>query len=193
MVLTVKDIAGRTYSREDFVFFWGHTDGRGRVPGKQCLSQWYEAPMVVRGVYYHCMEQYIMAEKARTFSDTATEELIMAERNQMEIKKLGRRVANYNDELWSAVRQDVSIRGNLAKFVQNEALGDYLLSTGNRILVEASPKDTIWGIGLAEDSPDAIVPSRWKGRNLLGFALMEVRRRLPEVLNDERLRDFIQE
>lgn len=182
-MLTVSDITNRKYTKNDFVFFWGHTDRLGTGVGKQCLSQWYMAPMTIDGVCYNCMEQYLMAEKARKFGDDDTESRIMAEYNQMAIKKLGRQVAGYDDEIWKADRQAISVRGNIYKFAQNPKLKEFLLSTGDKILVEASPKDRIWGIGLDENDQDATVPARWKGENLLGFALMEVREHLRRIEN----------
>jgi len=163
-----------TLNRDDFVFFWGHED-RGKGLTKVCLSQWYQCPFVVEGQYYNCAEQYMMAEKARIFGDEEIRQQILAEYSQMAMKKLGRKVRNYDDEIWKEKRFDVVVKGNIAKFSQNEKLLDFLLSTGNNILVEASPKDTVWGIGLDESSPEAIQPRKWKGENLLGFALMEVR------------------
>lgn len=163
-----------TLNRDDFVFFWGHED-RGKGLTKVCLSQWYQCPFVVEGQYYNCAEQYMMADKARIFGDEEIRQQILAEYSQMAMKKLGRKVRNYDDEIWKEKRFDVVVKGNIAKFSQNEKLLDFLLSTGNNILVEASPKDTVWGIGLDESSPEAIQPRKWKGENLLGFALMEVR------------------
>ena len=163
-----------TLNRDDFVFFWGHED-RGKGLTKVCLSQWYQCPFVVEGQYYNCAEQYMMAEKARIFGDEEIRQQILAEYSQMAMKKLGRKVRNYDDEIWKEKRFDVVVKGNIAKFSQNEKLLDFLLSTGNNILVDASPKDTVWGIGLDESSPEAIQPRKWKGENLLGFALMEVR------------------
>lgn len=163
-----------TLNRDDFVFFWGHED-RGKGLTKVCLSQWYQCPFVVEGQYYNCAEQYMMAEKARIFGDEEIRQQILAEYSQMAMKKLGRKVRNYDDEIWKEKRFDVVVKGNIAKFSQNEKLLDFLLSTGNNILVEASPKDTVWGIGLDESSPEAIQPRKWKGENLLGFALMDVR------------------
>ena len=163
-----------TLNRDDFVFFWGHED-RGKGLTKVCLSQWYQCPFVVEGQYYNCAEQYMMAEKARIFGDEEIRQQILAEYSQMAMKKLGRKVRNYDDEIWKEKRFDVVVKGNIAKFSQNEKLLDFLLSTGNNILVEASPKDTVWVIGLDESSPEAIQPRKWKGENLLGFALMEVR------------------
>ena len=163
-----------TLNRDVFVFFWGHED-RGKGLTKVCLSQWYQCPFVVEGQYYNCAEQYMMAEKARIFGDEEIRQQILAEYSQRALKTLGRKVRNYDDEIWKEKRFDVVVKGNIAKFSQNEKLLDFLLSTGNNILVEASPKDTVWGIGLDESSPEAIQPRKWKGENLLGFALMEVR------------------
>lgn len=165
---------GKVLTRDDFVFFWGHKDRENRL-GKACLSQWYMCQFVVRDVFFNCAEQYMMAEKAYMFGDEDVYHQILQEYNQMAIKKLGRQVRNFNDYVWKGNRMSVVIEGNLAKFSQNEELRDFLLSTGDKILVEASPKDSIWGIGLDEASPDAINPNNWKGENLLGFALMEVR------------------
>ena len=163
-----------TLTRDDFVLFWGHED-RGKGLTKVCLSQWYQCPFVVEGQYYNCAEQYMMAEKARIFGYEEIRQQILAEYSQMAMKKLGRKVRNYDDEIWKEKRFDVVVKGNIAKFSQNEKLLDFLLSTDDKILVEASPKDTVWGIGLDESSPEAIQPRKWIGENLLGFALMEVR------------------
>ena len=167
------------WKNSDFVFFWGHTD-RGEGLTKACLSQWFPCFFVVDGQYYNCAEQYMMAEKARIFGDEEIRQQILAEYSQLAMKKLGRKVRNYDDVTWKEKRFDVVVKGNFAKLSQNEKLQNFLLSTGEKILVEASPKDTVWGIGLDESSPEAIQPSKWKGENLLGFALMEVRDILSE-------------
>lgn len=182
---TVNDIKGKRYSPEDFVFFWGHTDrtdagnhpNAGNRPGvgRQCLSQWHPSPFVVDGLYYCCAEQFMMAEKACMFGDEKVWTEIMASHNPAAIKKLGRRVRNFNAYVWDRNNRDVVRKANLAKFSQNPKLRDFLLATGDRILVEASPYDTIWGIGLGADSPDACRPERWRGENRLGFILMDVR------------------
>jgi len=162
------------WKSSDFVFFWGHTD-RGNGLTKACLSQWLPCSFFVDGQYYNCTEQYMMAEKARIFGDDDIRQQILAEYNQMTIKKLGRKVSGYDDEVWKSVRFDVVVKGNVAKFSQNEKLKEFLIGTGNKVIVEASPKDDVWGIGLEETVPEAANPSKWKGTNLLGFALMEVR------------------
>ena len=166
--------SNKAYSRDDFVFFWGHDDREFNV-GKSCLSQWYMCSFVVDNVSYNCAEQFMMAEKARIFGDDDTWQQILASYDPMTIKKLGRKVRNFNAYVWKKNCQQIVKRGNLAKFSQNQKLLEYLLGTGDKILVEASPKDTIWGIGLAEDASEASNPRLWQGENLLGFALMEVR------------------
>lgn len=117
----------------------------------------------------------MMAEKARIFGDDDAWQQIMASHDPMTIKKLGRKVRNFNAYVWKKNCQEVVKRGNLAKFSQILELKEYLLGTGDKILVEASPKDTIWGIGLPEDAPEVCNPHLWQGENLLGFTLMEVR------------------
>jgi ribA/ribD-fused uncharacterized protein len=170
------------WTKDDFVFFWGHTN-KGQVLTKACFSQWFPANFVVDGVNYNCAEQYMMAEKAKLFGDEDVRLQILTETDQMSIKKLGRQVKGYVDEVWLEHRYDVVIRGNMAKFSQNEELKTFLQSTNQKILVEASPKDTIWGIGMDEFNKDVTNPIKWKGTNLLGFSLMEVRDRLTDYHN----------
>lgn len=160
-------------TRPTFVFFWKERD---LEPG--CLSQWWPAPFVVDGVTYPTAEHWMMAGKARLFEDAATLEKVVRAPTPAAAKALGRRVRGYSEDRWAALRYDIVVTGNLAKFSQNDELRRYLLSTGSRVLVEASPLDRVWGIGLAEDDQRATSPSRWRGENLLGFALMDVRERL---------------
>lgn len=123
----------------------------------------------------------MMAQKANVFGDKEVMTQILAETDQMTIKKLGRLVRNYDDNVWTEKRFQIVVDGNLAKFSQNDDLQQFLLSTGDKIIVEASPKDRIWGIGFDEFAPEATNPALWNGENLLGFALMEVRDRLKEI------------
>ena len=120
----------------------------------------------------------MMAQKALVFGDTEILAEIMASFNPGLIKKLGRRVRNFDSAVWSARSREVVKTGNLAKFAQNEKLKDYLLSTGDRVLVEASPFDLIWGIDYGVEAPEATHPELWRGENRLGFILMEVRNML---------------
>lgn len=175
----------KAFVRDDFVFFWGHVDRKGDV-GKSCLSQWYMCSFMIEDVYYNCAEQYMMAEKARIFGDEDIWQQIMASYEPMTMKKLGRKVRNFNDYVWKKNCQEIVKRGNFAKFSQNPNLRKYLLDTEDKILVEASPKDTIWGIGLTEDDSEACNPRLWKGENLLGFTLMDVRDMLMGDVEENR-------
>lgn len=162
----------------DFVFFWGHTPKDAGVVDASCLSQWYPAPFTVEGVKYATAEHFMMAEKARVFKDPASEQLILAASSPGEVKRLGRATKNFDRPAWEKQRVDVVVRGSVAKFQQNPDLWKYLDSTGECVLVEASPDDAIWGIGYAKDDERAQDPRRWRGENLLGFALMAARARL---------------
>jgi len=156
-----------------YVFFWGHQQPKSGV-SKTCFSQWYEASFEIGGIAYQTAEHFMMAEKARLFGDTDAAHKIVKASNPGEAKRLGRTVVGFDEELWLEKRFQIVVKANLAKFEQNAEIKAYLLSTGNRVLVEASPVDRIWGIGLAVDDPSAQNPNLWKGDNLLGFALMEV-------------------
>lgn len=158
----------------DFVFFWSHKGSKITVT-RACLSQWYPCCFTVDGIVYNCAEQYMMAEKARIFGDEDTRQRILSETDPEKIKDLGREVRAFDPELWNKQKFDVVKKGNQAKFSQNKALLDFLLGTDTRVLVEASPYDRIWGIGMREDNKDILRPDKWYGTNLLGFALMVVR------------------
>jgi ribA/ribD-fused uncharacterized protein len=165
-------------ARVKYLFFWGHQPSKDDVITKSCLSQWWVADFEVAGITYRSTEHWMMAEKARLFDDEDTLSRILAAKSPAEAKKLGREIQGFEANVWEEHKFDIVKAGNLYKFGQHQALKKFLLSTGDRVLVEASPVDTIWGIGLAADSPDADNPTRWQGPNLLGFALMEVRDQL---------------
>ena len=164
-------------SRPKFLFFWGHTP-RGSAVDKSCLSQWYEAPFLIDDEDYPTAEHWMMASKARLFGDEAVLEAILNSEHPGDAKKLGRKVRDFDQATWEAHRFEIVVTGNVAKFGQNPGLHNFLLNTGDRVLVEASPRDRIWGIGLDEKNPDAYDPGEWRGLNLLGFALAEARFRL---------------
>lgn len=161
-----------------FLFFWSHQAERDDTVGKGCLSQWYPRTFEADGQEFPAAEHYMMWRKALLFDDTATARRILAARTPAEAKSLGRQVRNFVGDVWDSERVGIVVDGNLAKFGQHPELLSFLLSTGSRVLVEASPMDRVWGIGLAEDDPRAQDPARWRGLNLLGEALMEVRTRL---------------
>ena len=162
----------------EFLFFWGHQPQHDGTVGPGCLSQWWPATFTVDRVTYPTAEHWMMAGKARLFGDGAAVPGILAAATPAEAKDLGRLVRGFDDARWEAARFDLVVQGNVAKFGQDPALRGYLLGTRNRVLVEASPRDRIWGIGLGAANEAATDPARWRGRNLLGFALMEARDRL---------------
>ena len=129
----------------------------------------------IDGQTYNCAEQYMMAEKARLFKDHEKLAAILSETDPQRQKRLGRQVTPFDKDRWDEVAYDVVVRGNLAKFRQNEEALRALLATGDKELVEASPRDRIWGIGLGANNPKALDKANWRGKNLLGKALMEVR------------------
>jgi ribA/ribD-fused uncharacterized protein len=161
-----------------YMFFWGHRPRPDGRLGAGCLSQWWPAPFVVDGVRYATAEHYMMVAKARLFGDGSLVPQMLAAPGPGAVKALGRQVRGFDQSTWDAHRFDLVVAGNLAKFGQDPALGGYLLGTGNRVLVEASPLDLVWGIGLAATDPRAGDPAQWRGLNLLGFALMRVRAHL---------------
>lgn len=161
-----------------YLYFWGSFSNADGSISETCLSQWYAAGFAIDGIHYRTAEHYMMAEKARLFGDEAALAKVLRSRFPSEVKKFGREIAAFQEDVWCAHRFDIVVRGNLAKFSQNPALLEWLLATGDSVIVEASPADAIWGIGLAEAHPYAGAPKLWPGLNLLGFALMEVRDRL---------------
>lgn len=168
----------RSGARIKFLHFWGHTPQRDGSLGPSCFSQWWPSPFTVEGVEYATAEHWMMASKARLFKDADAERAALTAANPALAKKAGRLVRGFDESVWQRERYGIVLVGSLHKFGQDAALREYLLATGDRVLVEASPMDRIWGIGLAADAPQAADPERWRGLNLLGFALTEARERL---------------
>jgi ribA/ribD-fused uncharacterized protein len=164
-----------TIPESKFLFFWGHQPNKDESISKTCFSQWWLSSFEVDNVIYKTAEHWMMAKKAELFKDNEVLARIIKANSPAEAKKLGREVKNYNENLWLAARFEIVKEGNYHKFIQNPELKTFLLNTKNRVLVEASPVDAIWGIGMASDDKDVMNPKKWKGLNLLGFALMEVR------------------
>lgn len=161
-----------------WLMFWGHQPERDGSIGKGCLSQWWPCAFRVDGIDYPSAEHWMMAGKARLFEDDEALARILAAETPAEAKSLGRTVRGFDDDRWASACFELVTAGNVAKFGQDPALRAYLLGTGARVLVEASPVDRVWGIGLAADDPRATDPRLWRGGNLLGFALMQARERL---------------
>ncbi|MFD6563572.1 NADAR family protein [Micromonospora profundi] len=180
MIPPVDSVADLTAAMTDghrlkLLYFWGHQPPRDGGVGSGCLSQWWPAPFVVDGVSFATAEHYMMWRKAILFGDATTAAQVVNAPHPHAAKALGRQVAGFNEPTWEAHRLAIVVAGNLAKFGQHPDLRRYLLDTGDRVLVEASPLDRIWGIGLRGDDPRAGDPTQWQGLNLLGFALMRVR------------------
>lgn len=157
---------------EEFVFFWNGP-----------FSQWHKSDFTVSGLQYNCAEQFMMAQKARLFGDSITEGEIMDTTSPREQKALGRKVQNFDAAVWELHRFPIVLAACLAKFKQDERLKQVLLATGTMTLVEASPEDNIWGIGMREEDPLIQDKNNWKGLNLLGQALTCAR----EVIRAEML------
>jgi len=149
---------------DDFVLFWHGP-----------FSQWYPCQFTLGGAEYNCTEQYMMAKKALFFEDEQSWLKIMATDSPKIQKAVGRTVKNFDLEKWKDVCEEIVYKGNYAKFTQNDYLKSVILGTKDRTLVEASPYDKIWGIGLSETDPKALCPASWQGLNLLGISLMNVR------------------
>ncbi|MFD7707623.1 NADAR family protein [Streptomyces sp. NPDC059785] len=164
--------------RIKYLYFWGHRPRPDGRIGASCLSQWWPSPFTVDGVTYATAEHWMMAGKARLFGDAEAERRALDAANPALAKKAGRLVRGFDDTVWERERYGIVVEGSVHKFAAHAELRGFLLNTGDRVLVEASPVDRIWGIGLAADDERATDPQRWRGPNLLGFALMTARERL---------------
>ncbi|MCD0450048.1 NADAR family protein [Actinocorallia sp. API 0066] len=161
--------------RSRFVYFWGHRPTRS---GNHVFSQWFEHTFELGSVRYASAEHYMMAEKARLFGDEEALHRVHHARNPGAAKAAGRKVVGFDEDVWAAHRFDIVVRGNVAKFASSPELRARLRDTGDRVIVEASPLDPVWGIGLSADHTHAPDPAHWPGTNLLGFALMQARTHL---------------
>ncbi|CAL9443515.1 hypothetical protein SUDANB150_02269 [Streptomyces sp. enrichment culture] len=168
----------RAGERITYLCFWGHRPRQDGRLGLSCLSQWWPSPFTVAGVEYRTAEHWMMAGKARLFADPEAERRVLAAAHPAEAKKAGRLVRGFDEAVWERERFRIVVEGSVHKFASDPALRAFLLDTGGRVLVEASPVDRVWGIGLAADDEAATDPERWRGPNLLGFALMAARERL---------------
>ena len=169
----IKEIV-RLKPETAIIYFWGHTPNPKKMTAA-CFSQWYDCYFEVDGMQYHTTEQYMMASKARLFGDDEVFNEIMTADNPHDYKKLGRKIRGFEQEPWDAKKYDIVVEGNKAKFGQNPDIREFMLSTRDAILVEASPYDKIWGIGLDRETALKGSVEQWQGENLLGCALMDVR------------------
>ena len=175
--------------KRELCLFWGHQPVKDGSMTKSCFSQWWMEDFWSVANTYRCMEQYMMAGKAELFGDQGIRAQILECSDPKQIKALGRKVRGFEQKVWDKFKYAIVLNGNWCKFSQNRDLREFLLSTGDSVLVEASPYDAIWGIRLSTSSPEAQDPMKWRGQNLLGFALMEVRDELRRVTQNEILCD----
>lgn len=176
MINSTDELIGciSTGGRVKYVFFWGHQKPKTGV-SKSCFSQWFQATFTVGGNTFPTAEHYMMHHKALLFGDATIAAAVLEAKSPGEAKSLGRKVTNFSESKWQEHRTEIVERANLEKFGQNRNLKKFLIDTGNRVLVEASPVDRIWGIGMSANDPDIEQPKKWNGLNLLGFSLMSVR------------------
>jgi ribA/ribD-fused uncharacterized protein len=166
----MTETAAQLPVEDKYLFFWGGV-----------YSQWLSSEFTVDGMTYNTAEQYMMAEKARLFNDATALGYILKTRDPSRQKAIGRTVQDFDPVKWNEVCRLVVYRANLAKFTQSKFLLNELMSTGNQIIVEASPEDTIWGIGLGETDPRRFDETQWRGKNWLGIAIMQVRSDLRQL------------
>jgi ribA/ribD-fused uncharacterized protein len=169
---------------EQFEFFWSGP-----------LSQWHMAKFKVNGMDFNCAEQFMMFCKAVFFEDMKIANEIMHSNNPKEQKSLGHKVNNFITDKWEKVARDIVYVGNMCKFTQNEKEQNILMATNGKTLVEASPYDTVWGIGLSSDDPLVKQRETWRGRNWLGEVLTRVRNDLrfnePIIINNFNFADSL--
>lgn len=152
-------------NNEKFTFFWRDT----------WFNQWSWCAFQEDGIDYICPEQYMMAKKAELFGDKYTQHKIMESTNPKEQKALGRKVSGFNQSIWDKHCKQIVYKGNLLKFTQNKKFRDKLFATVGTTLVEASPFDRVWGVGLTETDPLILDRKNWQGTNYLGEILTKLR------------------
>jgi ribA/ribD-fused uncharacterized protein len=170
--LTTKFDNGETIN---YIFFGGHSNEHGDEIGKFAFSQWYLSPFVVDNINYKTAAHWMMAHKAGLFGDYETFHRILMAETSSEVKELGRQVRGFDEMKWNEKKFELVRTGNIHKFNQHKKLKDFLIDTGENVIVEASATDTVWGIGLNQEVPMIENPYSWRGENRLGFALMEAR------------------
>ena len=152
------------------------------------LSNWYLSEFTIDDITFSSMEQYMMYEKAILFHDQETAEKILQTDNVAEIKALGRTVQNFDDTVWGQSREEIVYKGVFEKFRQNPELRKRLERTGEEVIAECAVKDKIWGIGLSMKDEDRFCVERWKGQNLLGKILMDVRKNIKQGNYEKKIR-----
>ena len=160
--------SGQSPGDVKYTFFYGNTP----------FSQWHPSVFIIDDIAFNCAEQWMMYSKAWLFGDDASAKAILAATDPKVQKQLGRDVVGYVEAMWVEVRERIVKAGNRAKFTQNPDMLQALLDTAGTVLVEASPYDVVWGIGFRKSDPLAQDPRNWRGLNLLGKVLTELRAEL---------------
>lgn len=177
----------RDGKRPEFLFFWGRKGNDTSTVGPYVFSQWHFSDFEIDGIVFPTAEHWMMLNKARLMGDSVAENAILRDMDTggpmgtpdpARAKKIGREIKNWDQAKWDDHNFEIVVEGNVAKFSQDDELRRYLFSTGDKVLVEASPHDKVWGIGLRREDQEAKNPLKWKGKNLLGFAIMEARARI---------------
>lgn len=163
---------GYNNKMENYYFFWGK---------ESYLSQFFKRNIIIDGITFSCCEQYMMYKKALLFGDYEIAMQILSKSSPKDMKALGRKVRGFNEEVWKQHREQIVYEGNFAKFTQHQDLKALLLSNKDCIFVEASPYDTVWGIGLRASDPKAKHKSTWRGSNLLGYIITYIRDELASM------------
>jgi ribA/ribD-fused uncharacterized protein len=158
------------YETDTHVYFYG-----------SCYSQWAMRSFELDGNLFNCCEQYMMYRKAKLFGDHESAKKIWSSGDPAEQKALGRKVKNFDKDKWEEIARDVVYKANYAKFTQNEDCKQQLLETKHKIIVEASPTDCIWGVGLWATDCKILDSKNWRGTNWLGEAIMKVRKALQDI------------
>lgn len=163
---------GKTFN---YLYFWGHRTRKDGIVTASCLSQWYPRGFTHEGIRYATAEHWMMAGKARLFKDEDILAKILATENPAVAKKLGRQVKDFDLPTWKENMREIVTMGSYHKFRHNQDLREFLDTTGTKVLVEASPYDPLWGIGMSAVDAESFSPAEWKGTNWLGWCLMEAR------------------
>lgn len=162
---------------DKFTFFYGTNDP---------FSNWHPASFPENGITFLTSEHYMMYYKALKFGDTETAAQILAAPTPKEAKRLGRLVKGFDQSIWEGSARSIVYVGCYLKFTCNKHLLDILLGTKGTLLVEASPTDRVWGIGLAETDDRVLNPKNWRGTNWLGEVLTCLRDNLLNQITDNR-------
>ncbi|VTU42571.1 MULTISPECIES: NADAR family protein [unclassified Variovorax] len=152
--------------RTEIVTFWG---------AQSPLSNWNIGKFTSRGIDFNCSEQLMMYRKAELFGDATSMAAILVEPDPREQKALGRAVSGFVKPIWDAASEAVLFEGLFDKFTQVASAHGVLMASEEKLIIEASPTDRLYGVGLAAYDPRILDTETWRGANRLGYLLMRVR------------------